>query len=531
MIAACNACTPECNAALAFMKADTCVEEAYAQTLESGIESCGGAPAVTFTLLLPESLFMEHGNSSNSSSEGLGRRRRLSEQRSESYAGLVAMIRTAVLSTLVGLPASELRVTIDATSRTAVAVVMEGALSTEAILTLTSSSNFLPSVAEHLGVDEISFTEPPSMTIAVSLEAIEVEPPTSSDGPSATAAILATVISVCVALAAFLRRRKRRSASSRTAPSIDTSKYDWKELTSSSRLYELERGWVEHTDPQGRPYFYHAASGRTRWDPPLVTKGSALGNNGGSAIATPTAPAAPPVAPPANPWSLEAVMGRAEGLHALEAFCKAELSQESLAFVLDAQAWQQQWAERDPALRQATANAIIDQYLSLGAPMEVCLPRGYSMETPLSEGMFEDAMAHARSTLALDILPRFEETEVGAELKAKLVAMAPLVSDRPPASTYVGASPLDLMLQAEAQAKAQAEAQAELDESRRQEAITAAEAEALAQDASPLAQAMRLMPGPASALRRELPPLPHLPHLPMTTPTGQPGLKKMVRVL
>ena len=120
-------------------------------------------------------------------------------------------------------------------------------------------------------------------------------------------------------------------------------------------------------------------------------------------------------------WSLDAIMGHDSGLSALRAFCKAELSEESISFLLDAQAWRRQWAARSNIVRKGTASELMRQYLQPNAPMEVSLPGGgFSLETPLGEAMFDSAMAHMKSTLTLDILPRFEESEEGVAVKAEL---------------------------------------------------------------------------------------------------------------
>ena len=128
-------------------------------------------------------------------------------------------------------------------------------------------------------------------------------------------------------------------------------------------------------------------------------------------------------------WSIDAIIGTDSGLSALRAFCKAELSEESISFLLDARAWRRQWAARSNIVRKVTANELMREYLQPNAPMEVSLPGGFSLEMPVDEAMFDSAMAHMKSTLALDILPRFEESEEGAAVKAKLAkAGAPAVA-------------------------------------------------------------------------------------------------------
>ena len=123
---------------------------------------------------------------------------------------------------------------------------------------------------------------------------------------------------------------------------------------------------------------------------------------------------------PTRIWSLETVMDDNDGMTALDTFCKAELSEESLSFLIEVRLWKREWNNRSDAVRDATAQAIVRKYLQPGAPMEVSLPNSYAMDTPLAETMFDVALAHARSTLVLDILPRFEETEAGAELRERL---------------------------------------------------------------------------------------------------------------
>ena len=122
-------------------------------------------------------------------------------------------------------------------------------------------------------------------------------------------------------------------------------------------------------------------------------------------------------------WTLDSIMSHKAGLSALQAFCKTGLSEENLAFVQDAQAWRQQWAERTHGERQSTADALIAKFLKHDSPMEVSVPGGYAMDTPLSKTMFDGALTKVRSTLTLDILPRFEDTEGGSKLKAELAAL------------------------------------------------------------------------------------------------------------
>ena len=58
--------------------------------------------------------------------------------------------------------------------------------------------------------------------------------------------------------------------------------------------------------------------------------------------------------------------------------------------------------------------------------MEVCVPGGFLFDpSNVSLEMFARPMAHARTTLHQDILPRFEETEEGSVLKARLLASEP----------------------------------------------------------------------------------------------------------
>ena len=124
-------------------------------------------------------------------------------------------------------------------------------------------------------------------------------------------------------------------------------------------------------------------------------------------------------------WSLEVVLATPEGTRALRAFCQAELSDESLEFLLAARAWRDLWVTSDQAQRRAGADEIVDEFVRPGAPREVFIRGGAGAllsSATLSRDMFDKAVADARSVLLLDIWPRFEETDAARSLRTALQA-------------------------------------------------------------------------------------------------------------
>jgi WD40 repeat protein len=133
---------------------------------------------------------------------------------------------------------------------------------------------------------------------------------------------------------------------------------------------------------------------------------------------------------PSGSWCLENLLANSEGASQLRAFCVKELSEESIAFLEDAQRWKRAWAGRNVDTRQKTADVLVAMYLQPGADLEVCVPGGWQVdrETMAHEGMFDHAIAHAHKTLTEDILPRFETSEDGAKVKADILQKGVLSS-------------------------------------------------------------------------------------------------------
>jgi len=123
-----------------------------------------------------------------------------------------------------------------------------------------------------------------------------------------------------------------------------------------------------------------------------------------------------------EPWSLDAVLARNDGVACLEQFCESEKSEENLTFLLSVRTWQSMWQASIEVQRRASADALIKQHLHLGAPMEVCVPGGHSKYDELKFDMFDKALEHAHKTLSLDTFPRFEECESAKALKTLLLS-------------------------------------------------------------------------------------------------------------
>ena len=105
------------------------------------------------------------------------------------------------------------------------------------------------------------------------------------------------------------------------------------------------------------------------------------------------------------------------------AFCEAEFSAENLTFWMRATAWAAAWDGRSAEERQSTADALVARFLADGAPQQVCIGRAdefASSLATLSKEMFDPAVEVARAALALDIWPRFEETDDWRRIAAKL---------------------------------------------------------------------------------------------------------------
>jgi hypothetical protein len=137
------------------MRSERCVADAYSSQLNAGIQNCGGKAAVEFTLRLPASLFEPPNTSSNEAS------RRLNEK----YVALIESVRDALRSALIGVNADDLQLTVNAVARTVRVVILEGGLSTDAIMSLTASRAFLRTIATTLGVESISFAKHPLLVV------------------------------------------------------------------------------------------------------------------------------------------------------------------------------------------------------------------------------------------------------------------------------------------------------------------------------------------------------------------------------
>ena len=126
-------------------------------------------------------------------------------------------------------------------------------------------------------------------------------------------------------------------------------------------------------------------------------------------------------------WSMDAVLESPDGVEALRAYCKEQLSVENLEFLLAARVWREAWATSDEPTRQLSANGLVERFLRSGAEMEVRLPTGSGSFKTLSTRMFDDAMSHTRKTLLEDVWPRFEETEHALKLKAEVLSQTKAV--------------------------------------------------------------------------------------------------------
>jgi hypothetical protein len=125
-------------------------------------------------------------------------------------------------------------------------------------------------------------------------------------------------------------------------------------------------------------------------------------------------------------WHADWAVETSSGLKALRSFCNAEHSEESVEFIVEASAWRARWEESNDAARKAGADAIIEKFIREGAPLEICVPSGHSKgRYEVYKGtMFDSAMGYARTTLIMDIWPRFEESEFATELRLELLASA-----------------------------------------------------------------------------------------------------------
>lgn len=121
-------------------------------------------------------------------------------------------------------------------------------------------------------------------------------------------------------------------------------------------------------------------------------------------------------------WSVDAAVASEKGVSALREFCAVEHSEESLEFIVAASAWRGEWEEHDETQRKQGADKIFEQFLDSGAPLEICVPsgKGVPRDAPLKPTMFDDAMRYARTTLIMDIWPRFEESPLATDLRVQL---------------------------------------------------------------------------------------------------------------
>ena len=146
-------------------------------------------------------------------------------------------------------------------------------------------------------------------------------------------------------------------------------------------------------------------------------------------------------------WSVDSAVDSEEGVGALREFCSAEHSEESLEFIVAASAWRAAWVDSDEAARRVGADKLLDHFLVSGAPFEICVPSGKSVkrDAPLKGTMFDEAMKYARTTLIMDIWPRFEESPLGLDLRLKMlnrandkVSKAPVAAEKTPHATPSG---------------------------------------------------------------------------------------------
>ena len=123
------------------------------------------------------------------------------------------------------------------------------------------------------------------------------------------------------------------------------------------------------------------------------------------------------------PSAMDACLESEHGTAALLAFCQAEFSEENLLFCLKAREFVARWDGRSDEERQSTADALVSRFLADGAPQQVCVGRAdefASSLATLSKEMFAPAVEVARAALALDIWPRFEETDDWRRIAATL---------------------------------------------------------------------------------------------------------------
>ena len=295
------------------MTSADCTERAYEQVLTAAAAGCGGS-AVTFSLLLPETLFLQTvtivTTTNTTANATFGRRL----QSLEDYSALTALVRVALQFALENVPADDILVTAHRASLTVDIVVLEGGLPASSILALTSSNGFLASVSTYLGVN-VTFMRQPSVVVDDFSELQRASTPISSSGPEAqnetsapsgaAAPTVTAIVSLLLIVAAliWLWRRRRSKRELRTSPEMPYKATSQSQITPNENRATGEppsptslqaqfctpdgqstRGsarnllpwWVAHFTEDGSPYYFNERTFESSWTAPLAPRSPAV---------------------------------------------------------------------------------------------------------------------------------------------------------------------------------------------------------------------------------------------------------------
>ena len=99
------------------------------------------------------------------------------------------------------------------------------------------------------------------------------------------------------------------------------------------------------------------------------------------------------------------------------------MSSENLEFYVEVTRFRGRWDSQDDAARMADAKGVIALFLREGAEQQVCIGDARvkaivdNLDATLAKSMFDGPQQIACSTLEFDIFSRFEDTDVGQEMK------------------------------------------------------------------------------------------------------------------